>query len=327
MNRLRLLEFAVALDHHRSFARAAQAMQVTQPSFSRAIASLESSLGTRLFDRSNREVKPTTAGETLLLRARRLLADHAAIGDALDAQRTLRSGSVTVAAGPYPHEVSVTEAVIRLARRHPHLLIEVVEGDWRGLAPLMLERGIELGLFDTSTVASDRRFVIEALPAHQGHFFCRPGHPLAGREGLKLRQVLAYPFVGPRGPYQLLAEAAGDAAGLQVNAATGSIVPRLSITSIATARAIVQRTDGVGLATWPQLADDVKLGRLVMLDVNWQAVTTDYGIVTVRDRTLSPAAEALAGTIREVEAERVNQRAAQTASASAPMHSLQPVRG
>ena len=89
----------------------------------------------------------------------------------------------------------------------------------------------------------------------------------------------------------------------------------------------MQRTDGVGLATWPQLADDVKLGRLVMLDVNWQAVTTDYGIVTVRDRTLSPAAEALAGTIREVEAERVNQRAAQTASASAPMHSLQAVRG
>lgn len=327
MNRLRLLEFAVALDHHRNFARAAQAMQVTQPSFSRAIASLESSLGARLFDRSNREVRPTPAGQTLLLRARRLLADHAAIGDALDAQRTLRSGSVTVAAGPYPHEVSVTEAVIRLARRYPQLLIEVVEGDWRGLAPLMLERGVELGLFDTSAVAADRRFVTEALPAHKGHFFCRPGHPLAGRSGLGLRQVLAYPFVGPRGPYQRLAEAAGNAAGLQVDAATGNIVPRLSITSIATARAIVQRTDGVGLATWPQLADDVELGRLVMLDVNWQPVTTDYGIVTVRDRTLSPAAEALAGIIREVEAERVGQRAQPHAPASLPGHSLQPMRG
>lgn len=327
MNRLRLLEFAVALDHHRSFARAAQAMNVTQPSFSRAIASLESSLGARLFDRTNREVRPTTAGETLLARARRLLADHAAIGDALDAQRTLRSGSVTVAAGPYPLEVSVTEAVTRLARRHPQLLIEVVEGDWRGLAPLMLGRGIELALFDTSAIASDHRFVIDALPAHPGHFFCRPGHPLAGRRGLGLRQVLAYPFVGPRGPYQLLAETAGDAAGLQVNTTTGDIVPRLSVTSIATARAIVQRTDGIGLATWPQLADDVKLDRLVVLNVAWQAVTTEYGIVTVRDRTLSPAAEALAAVIREVETELYQQQTAQPASTSAPVHALQPARG
>jgi DNA-binding transcriptional LysR family regulator len=100
MNQLRLLEFAVALDHHRSFARAARAMHVTQPSFSRAIATLESRWDARLFERSNREVRPTTAGQILLQRARRLLADHAALADALDAQRTLRSGSVTVAAGP-----------------------------------------------------------------------------------------------------------------------------------------------------------------------------------------------------------------------------------
>lgn len=319
MNRLRLLEFAIALDHHRNFARAAQAMHVTQPSFSRAIAMLESRLGARLFDRNNREVRPTAAGATLLQRARRLLADHAAIGDALDAQRTLRSGSVAIVAGPYPLEISVAEAVIRLCSRHPQLHVEVIEGDWRRLGSLMLSRGIELGLFDISLVASDHRFVAEPLPAHPGHFFCRAQHPLAGRSRLPLRELLSYPFVGIRGPYEVLADAARIDAGLKIDETLGDIVPRVSTTSMATARKVVRHTDGFGLATLAQLEDDLQLGRLVTLDVDWPGTATGYGLITPRGRTLSPAAAALAGLIREVEAERA---AAEAAAAAAKPRTL-----
>ena len=319
MNRLRLLEFAVALDHHRNFARAARAMHLTQPSFSRAIAALEADLGARLFDRSNREVLPTAAGRTLLARARRLLADHAAIGDALDDQRTLRSGGVIVAAGPYALEISVIEAVARLARQHPRLQVELIEGDWRRLGGLMLSRQIDLALFDTSLVAADHRFLTEALPAHRGFFFCRPQHPLAGRQRLRLAELLVYPFVGVRGPYEALAESAAQTAGLKIDEAVGDIVPRLSTTSMATARAVVRGTDGIGLATFAQLHDDLQLGRLVRLDVDWPGIATDYGLVTLRGRTASAAAAALAALIREVEAERV----AAEAEAMAPRPRLQ----
>lgn len=315
MNRLRLLEFAVALDQHRNFARAAQAMHVTQPNFSRAIATLESGLGARLFDRNNRAVQPTAAGLTLLVRARRLLADHAAIGDALDEQRTLRGGRVSVAAGPYPLEISVAEAVIRMAGRHPQVRIEVIEGEWRQLSALMLSRNIELGLFDMSLVASDHRYLTEALPIHPGHFFCRPAHPLAGRGGLRMAELLAYPFVGIRGPYHELADAAEATAGLKIDETIGDILPRLATTSMATARAIVRRTDGIGLATLAQLDDDLQLGRLVTLDVDPPGTSAAYGLVTLRGRTLSPAAEAFAAVIREVEAERADAEADAAAAA------------
>ena len=311
MNQLRLLEFAVALDHHRSFARAAQAMHVTQPSFSRAIATLESRLDARLFERNNREVWPTPAGQILLQRARRLLADHAALGEALDGQRMLRSGSVSVAAGPYALEISATEAVTRLSRRHPQLQIELIEGDWRRLGPLMLARDIDLGLFDIGHIDNDHRFDIEVLRAHPGHFFARQGHPLAGQRRLRLEQVLAYPLVGMRGPYPMLAQAAGPAAGLQVDAATGEIVPQLATTSAAATRAVVQRSDGVGVAALCQLEDGLRFGRLIVLDLDWPGITSRYGIVHLRERTPSAAARALADCIREVEAERVAQEAVQ----------------
>jgi len=317
MNELRLLECAVTLDHHRNFARAAEAMRVTQPSFSRAIAALEKELNTRLFERNNREVRPTPAGEVLLQRARRLLADHAAIGDALDDQRALRSGCVTVAAGPYALEISVIEAVTRLSRQHPRLQIELIEGDWRRLGSLVLAGNVDLALFDIRIVEHDHRFAVEPLPSHQGRFYARAGHPLAGRHALHLKQVLAYPFVGTRGAYRQLAEATGSASGLQVDPTTGDMVPQVSTTSIAAARAIVLRSDGIGLATPAQLTDDLRLERLVTLDVDWPGINTNYGIVRLRERTPSAAAQALADCIREVEAERVAQDTVQRSAARA----------
>lgn len=304
MNPLRHLEFAVALDRHRSFARAAQAMHVTQPSFSRAIAALEARVGARLFDRGNHGVQPTPEGEVLLARARRLLADYAGIGDALDDQRALRSGRVTVGAGPYALEISVAEAAARLSQRHPQLQIELIEGDWRRFAPMLRAGEIELAVFDKTVASTDRGFTVEAMPAHPGSFFARAGHPLAGRRRLRLAELLVYPFVGTRGPVRPLAEVAGHTPNMLIDAVNGDIAPIVSTTSIAAAREIVRRTDGVGLATRVQLQDDLQRGRLAVLDVDWPGVSTAYGIVSLRERTLSPAAQAFAEMVREVEAER-----------------------
>ncbi len=117
MNILRLLEFAVALDAHRSFGRAAEATSVTQPTFSRGIAALEAAIGARLFDRSNRRVEPTAAGSLLLARGRPLLSAAAGLREVLGEYEDLRSGRVSVGAGPYALDVSVLDGVARFASR------------------------------------------------------------------------------------------------------------------------------------------------------------------------------------------------------------------
>ena len=48
---LRLIRYALALGEHGNYARAAEALKITQPSLSRSIASLEAQLGVPLFDR------------------------------------------------------------------------------------------------------------------------------------------------------------------------------------------------------------------------------------------------------------------------------------
>jgi LysR family transcriptional regulator, hydrogen peroxide-inducible genes activator len=67
------LQYIVAVDNHRHFAKAALACHVTQPTLSMQIQKLEDELGVILFDRSKHPVRPTVIGERILEQARKAL--------------------------------------------------------------------------------------------------------------------------------------------------------------------------------------------------------------------------------------------------------------
>lgn len=69
------LRYAVAVDSHRHFGRAADACFVTQPTLSTQIQKLEDELDARLFDRSRKPVAVTPLGEAVLEQARRVLRE------------------------------------------------------------------------------------------------------------------------------------------------------------------------------------------------------------------------------------------------------------
>ena len=303
MNNLRPLEFALALDQYRHFGRAAKAMGVTQPSFSRAIASLEAQLGARLFERSNRGVKPTPEGIDLLPRARRLLADAAGLRDALGDYRQLRSGRVVIGAGPYALDLSVIETVVRMAKQFPRLQIELIEGHWRDFNTRLLNAEVELAVVDLTIVSRDPRFHVEPLPIHAGVFFCRSGHPLAQRKGVTLAQLLEYPVMSVRIAARTLGPNKLQPSPFAIDALTGDMLPGITTTSIATARAIIKRSDGIGIAAPVQLAEDLRLGTVAIIDAGADVLQSSYGIAYLRDKALSPGAQAFIGVLKAVESE------------------------
>jgi len=82
------------VSHHRSFTAAARALGVPKVAVSRAIASLERRLGTRLLTRTTRRVAPTAAGVLLAPYCQRLLTEmeavHARIVAAASVEQRLR---------------------------------------------------------------------------------------------------------------------------------------------------------------------------------------------------------------------------------------------
>lgn len=298
---LHLAQCATVLDKHRNFARAAAAVHVTQPTFSRKIAALEENLGVRLFDRSSKHVAPTAEGELFLARARALLAGAERLREDLSDLGKLRSGELVVGAGPYPLEISVIEAVGRLSAASPGIRIEIIEGQWRELVTRLLSGEVGVVVAEMSVMAADARLVVEPLPAHRGLFYCRPEHPLAGRRNLGLEEILRYPLVGIRLPGRI-GQLFLPGAAVVPDLLTGDMLPRITTTSTSAAREIVKRSNGIGMGT-REVAGELCAGTLVALDWEAAGLETRYGMARLRDRSASPAELAFMALLREVEAE------------------------
>ena len=300
---LRQCRHVLALDQHRSFARAADALGLTQPALSRSLQMLEKSIGARLFDRDRTRVEPTPVGERLIERARLLVNQARDIEQDLKQMLGLEVGLLRIGAGPYPADLSVGTAVGRLVRRHPSLMVDLSVADWSELIRRVVSSELELAIADTGVAKQDDRLVAESLSRHQLSFFCRAGHPLAGRAALTLEELRKYPLVGTALPPQLSALAAKDMKGMRANLSAGVTAPEIRVATFALARRIAMQSDAVGGAVPSQIQDSVVRGELVTLPLDLPWFKTSYGIIRLANRTPSPAATAFMEILREVEAE------------------------
>lgn len=114
---------------HRSFSRAAAQLGLSQPAVSQAIGRLERLLGFRLFERTSREVRLSTAGRTLLPYAEALLEAAAALS--VTATRLALPATPTIRLA-YPRIAGALVARVarRLARREPPIELELRPAGW-----------------------------------------------------------------------------------------------------------------------------------------------------------------------------------------------------
>lgn len=102
MSDLRQFRHFVALAEHGHYARAAEAVNLSQPALSRSIQALEGQLGCTLVERGSRGVALTAHGRLVLEHARRLLAGHRALHNAVSQLANLDSGELRLGGGPFP---------------------------------------------------------------------------------------------------------------------------------------------------------------------------------------------------------------------------------
>ena len=87
------LEYIIAVDNHRHFARAAEASFVTQPTLSMMIQKLEEELDIKIFDRSQLPVQPTEIGVQIINQARVIISQVKQIKEIIQEEKGLVQGS------------------------------------------------------------------------------------------------------------------------------------------------------------------------------------------------------------------------------------------
>ena len=170
------LRYVVAVARTGNFSRAAEQCHVAQPSLSQQIQKLEEELGERLFDRLRREVRLTSAGETFLRRAVRILEEvDAAKREAAESHHLLR-GTLTIGVLPTIAPYLLPEVMVQFAEKFPGVEMEVQEETTNGL--LKRAHGYEIDLALASLPIHDERLVIRELFSEALLLALPPRHPL-----------------------------------------------------------------------------------------------------------------------------------------------------
>jgi DNA-binding transcriptional LysR family regulator len=304
MIEIRLLRNAIALADYRNYARAAQALNISQPTLTRSIQLLEARLGCPLFDRKARTVLPTPAGEEMLKHARHLVASSRALEEGIRQFQGLEKGSLTLGLGPYAASILVGQTLGRFNKQHPGIRITAMIDDWINLPRRLKAREFDFALMETSQLQADRDLEIRPLRPHQGFLFCSGTHPVLKRKSIPLKHLIRYPFVLPTLPQRLLTVFGGL---LQTTGDAAASIDQLSIiqsNDVSLIRNTVANSQAIGLGTYGMIAEELKSKRLAALPFRIPELRTAYGIATRKGLSLPPAASSLIEILIEVNAKQ-----------------------
>jgi LysR family transcriptional regulator, benzoate and cis,cis-muconate-responsive activator of ben and cat genes len=190
---LRHLVYFRELARQLHFRKAAETLAVAQPALSRALAQLETALGTDLLKRTRRGAELTAAGCLLLERIEPHLRGLAALPADLRALANGQTGHVRVAFTGLAMATVVPPILREFHRLHPGIKLELSESPTSAQLSSLQNGDLGCGFFhpDAPTPGLNTHLLLQEkngvlLPAD---------HPLARRQKLRLRDLANTPFV------------------------------------------------------------------------------------------------------------------------------------
>ena len=146
---LQQLDYIIAVDAHRHFAKAAEKTFVTQPTLSMMIQKLEEELGVRIFDRSKQPVVPTREGEEIIARAKQIMADVSRMREFAKQLKHEISGEMKLAVIPTLAPYLLPLFLKSFAEEHPLLKISIRELVTDEIINSLKNGDIDIGLLAT----------------------------------------------------------------------------------------------------------------------------------------------------------------------------------
>ena len=296
-SRLKLRDFHIvlAVAEWRSMAKAARHLAVSHPVVSRAIAELERELGVRLFDRTPQGVEPTVYGRTVLNRGfavfdelRGTVKDIQFLSDPTTGE--LRIGTNTAASA------LLAMVLDKLSFQRPRITFRVKLGD----APTLhyhdlRERNVDL-LFGRVVELDKEDVNAEVLFHDRLYVYAHASNPWTRRRKTTLKELVHEPWVVP--PPDTYAGA------LFADAFTASDLPIPHITVASHGMVLQNELINTGrflsVLPWSFLKFSGKPLGLKILPIELPIQPRPVGIVTLKNRTLSPVAKLFMERAREV---------------------------
>jgi LysR family transcriptional regulator, transcription activator of glutamate synthase operon len=280
---LRQLRYLLALAEERNFTRAAAREHIAQPALSQQIRRLEDEVGLPLVERTTRRVALTDAGELLVARARRILAEVDAADTELAALRGVQRGHVTVGAMHTMGPVDVSLVLALFHERHPGVELTVREQSSEELAEMLRVDELDLAFLSVTERIESHGLGLQQLVSEELVAVLPTDHPLAGRRRLGMAELEGERFISYRAGSRLreVLISAGRDAGYE---------PHVTLESNESQRIRQLVARGLGVAVLPRSDTESPGAEIAALTLTSPGLTRDITLAWREGRRHAPAA-------------------------------------
>jgi DNA-binding transcriptional LysR family regulator len=293
---LRQLRVFLAVAKHRSFSRAAEEVAVSQSAVSLAIQQLETELGVRLLDRTTRQVRMTSVGQTLAATGSRLIAELDTTRKELRDIGEQHRGRVVMACVPSVAGGLMPKCVEYCAEKWPEVSFAIEDIAAKDVVAKVQRGDIEFGLSGGEIDASELH--IESLMRDPFLLVCRHDDALAEGKTVSWTKLSERRLV-------MLNNTSGSRQQIVDTLASAGVRSEIFLELAQPSSVLAMVEAGLGVAVVPELvAPYIGHPTLTTRKLVKPSVSRTIFLLRRRDRSLSPAASAVWSALRYLFGER-----------------------
>jgi DNA-binding transcriptional LysR family regulator len=183
----------LAVHELRSFNKAAEVLNLSQPALSRRVQNLEDKLRVSLLERSTRHVLPTVAGRSFEPMARRLLEELETSLASIGSFGEQQTGQVTIAALPSASLHFLPRLIKKFSARYPLMRLRVLDRLILEGFECIIRGEAEFGINVSDPTETDISFT--PLLDDPYAFVCHRSHPLARKKRITWQDLRGHPLI------------------------------------------------------------------------------------------------------------------------------------
>ena len=190
---VRDLQVFLSVAKHLNYTRAAEEVNLSQPSVSVRMRELERDLGSKLFEQLGKKIALTEAGQLLVPYATRIIATMSDARQAIDELQGLERGLLRIGASTTPGMYLIPQTIAHFKQRYPKIEVHLAVKDTRQIEDGVIRNEFDFG-FVGGHLAGDE---VDVIPWMTDHLVLvvPSDHILARRKSVKAADLRKEKFI------------------------------------------------------------------------------------------------------------------------------------
>jgi DNA-binding transcriptional LysR family regulator len=304
---LRQLEAFYLVAKRKSFTRAAEELNVTQPAVSIQVKSLEKSLNVKLIQRVGKRVQLNEAGELLYQYAEKIFYLVSDADEKMGDFKKLMRGTLQIGATKNYARYIMPSLLSEFQRRYPRVKVILDEGNSEDMARSVLEMKNELAFI--AQINLDRKIKSIFFSTVEFVLAASPEHRFSQRKSISLRELNEEPVI-------LREKGSGLRAAILRKFHEYGIWPSVIIeaSSLDFIVGYVKQNKGVSFMFEPDIKEELEKGILKIIPIDEGNIILFTDIISYNEKSLSPPAEAFLKMVGELRGQMKREFKAELAS-------------